>query len=87
MPPVPRTADETQAWLIGRVAEELRIAADQIRADQPLVSYGMDSVRVVSVMAHLEDWADIRFSGNPLDDHPTIEQLSRFVAELTRSPS
>jgi acyl carrier protein len=77
-----RSISEIQEWLIRRLAEELQIGPEKITTDQPIVSFGIDSVQVVSIVAQLEDWGGFRFSENPLDDYPTIEALSRFVAGL-----
>lgn len=78
-----RSVAEIQEWLICRLSEELRIGRDKIKVDQPILSLGIDSVQVVSVVAQLEDWGGFRFSGNPLEDYSTIEALSHYVADLT----
>lgn len=74
---------EIQEWLINRLSEELRISRDKIRVDQPILSFGIDSVQLVSVVAQLEDRVGIRFSENPLEEYNTVEALSQYVAELS----
>jgi len=69
-----------QQWLIEQLAGELRIDAQRIRTDVPILSYGIDSMQLVGLIVRLEDWLGFRFSSNPLDEHPTIESLSQFVA-------
>ncbi len=89
-PPMSEHADESarpsaqtiQAWLIHQIAEELQVAPENIRLDQPILACGIDSMQVVSIVARLEDWLKIRFYGNPLEDYPTIERLSEHVSEL-----
>lgn len=76
------TAADIEHWLILQIAEELRVDPQGIRVDQPLLSHGIDSMQVVSIVAKLEDRLSIRFAGNPLEDYATIEQLSQHVAEL-----
>ncbi|MCA9012066.1 MAG: acyl carrier protein [Planctomycetaceae bacterium] len=76
------TAADIEHWLILQIAEELRVDPEGIRVDQPLLSHGIDSMQVVSIVAKLEDWLSIRFAGNPLEDYSTIEQLAQHVAEL-----
>ena len=78
-----RTPAETQAWLIDRLVEQLLIPRAEIGVDEPIVSFGIDSVRIISLTSNLEDWANVRFTDNPLEQHPTIEDLARYVAELT----
>jgi len=80
-----RPVTEVQEWLIRRLAEELQVSREKIKVDQPMLSFGIDSVQVVSIVAQLEDWGGFRFSENPLDDYPTIEALSQHVAGLKRT--
>ena len=81
---VNNSAAQVRDWLTKGLAEELRIDRSRIRADQPILSFGIDSVHIVSLMAKLEDWGGFRFSGNPLEDHETVEALSNYVADLIR---
>jgi acyl carrier protein len=81
---ISNSAAQVRDWLTKELAEELRIDRSRIRADQPILSFGIDSVNIVSLMAKLEDWGGFRFSGNPLEDHETIEALSDYVAGLIR---
>lgn len=74
--------NEIQEWIVKRLAAELHVAGEVINYERPILSLGIDSVQVVSVLSALEDWYGFRFSENPLDDHPTAEKLARFVAEL-----
>ena len=75
------SADEIQKWLIAQLAQELEIPPDRIRIDRPILSYGIDSMQLVTIIAKLEDWLGWRFSSNPVEDHPTIQGLSQFVAD------
>ena len=78
---VPSVA-EIREWIINQLAAELNISPDRINVDLPILSSGIDSMQVVSVVAKLEDWLGFRFSENPLEDHATIEALSLYVANL-----
>jgi acyl carrier protein len=80
-----RTAAEVQDWLIDHLAREKEIPPGQIDADQPILSLGIDSVQIVTMMAKLEDWGGFRFHGNPLEDRATVAELARYVEELTRN--
>lgn len=77
-----RSADEIQQWLVRQIAEQLQIVPQRVQPDQPILASGIDSMQVVSVVAGLEDWLGFRFSANPLDDDPTIRQLSQRVSEI-----
>ena len=73
------SAADIQAWLIDALAEELQVAPDEIRVDEPILAQGIDSMHVVAIVAQLEDWLGIRFSSNPLEDFPTIEALAQSL--------
>ena len=79
-PRTSRTAAEIQDWLVNQLTEELQINRDKIKIDQPILAQGIDSMHAVAVVAQLEDWLDIRFSSNPLEDYPSIEALSQSLA-------
>ena len=73
------TAAEIQAWIVDRVSTLTDIPADEdVRA--PFTRHGLDSVALVALATDLERWLGYRFRENPLDAHPTIEALSRFLA-------
>jgi acyl carrier protein len=79
----PPSAADIELWIIGQIAAELHVHPETIRAEQPILSCGIDSLQVVSLVAKLEDWLGFRFSGNPLEDHFSIIDLSRRAAELS----
>lgn len=82
------TLTEVRTWLVSEIASERELSPDQIQVDRSILSYGVDSMQVVTIIARLEDWLGIRFSSNPIDDHPTIESLSRFaLSQLAESAS
>ncbi len=82
-PQTARSAAEVQQWMITQLAEELKINREKITVDQPILSFGIDSMQLVVVVAKLEDWLGFRFPSNPLEDYSTIEALSQYVAALT----
>ena len=64
------------------IAGELGISPDQIHLDRTILSFGVDSMQVVSFVANLEDWLGIRFTENPLEEHPTVESLSVYANQI-----
>lgn len=74
------SAEEIQAWLVDRVAALTEVNPDDVDVRAPLTRHGLDSVMVVVLAADLETWLNYRFRANPLDAHPTIEALARFLA-------
>jgi len=75
-----RTEAEIRQWLIARLSDRLQLPVDQIAVDQPIASFGLDSMQSVVLIGELEDFLGRRFDANPLIDHPSIERLSRFLA-------
>ena len=77
------SAEEIQDWIAARVSSVTGVAPQEIDVREPLPRYGLDSVAVVALVADLETWLGYRFRENPLDEHPTVESLARFLAEQT----
>ena len=75
-----RKAEEIQAWMVERLSRLTGVAADEIDPGEPVQRYGLDSVALVAFATDLEEWLGCRFQGNPLEDHPTVESLARFLA-------
>lgn len=78
---------QVQEWLRSQLAMELEVSPGEIQIDTPILSYGVDSMQQVSMIARLEDQYGFRFASNPLDDHPTIQSLAEFIAGLNDPPN
>jgi acyl carrier protein len=74
------SAQEIEGWIVSRVGELTGVAGEAIDVRAPLTRHGLDSVALVALAADLEKWLGYRFRANPLEDHPTIEALARFLA-------
>ncbi|WP_397569073.1 acyl carrier protein [Schlesneria sp. T3-172] len=81
--PAGKSVDEIQSWIVNRLAKELRVDSGQLSVDRSILSLGVDSIQVVSVVSELEDWGGFRFPSNPLEDDITIQELAQQVVELT----
>lgn len=77
-----RTAQEIRQWMITQISDELHVNPETVTCDQPILSSGIDSLQVVSIVARLEDWPGVRFSGNPLEDYSSIDDLSHYAASM-----
>jgi polyketide synthase PksJ len=77
-----------ERWMRAWVAAHARMAAEDVDLDQPLATYGLDSVAAVNVMAELE-----QLVGQPLDatlvwSHPSIRALAaHLIAGGCRLPA
>jgi acyl carrier protein len=78
------TAEEIEAWIVARVSHLTNLPTAEVDVQAPLTRFGLDSVMVITLTADLEKWLNYRFRENPLDDQPTIDSLSRAIAEQVK---
>ncbi|MEH2172819.1 SDR family NAD(P)-dependent oxidoreductase [Nostoc sp.] len=71
---------DIEAWLILKVAEQLKIAPEQIDIQQPLAYYGLSSLVAVSIASELQELLERQLSPTLLYDYPSIETLSQHLA-------
>jgi acyl-CoA synthetase (AMP-forming)/AMP-acid ligase II/acyl carrier protein len=76
----PRSAHEIQAWLIAQIGQRLNMPADAVDPCQPFASLGMDSLTAMMLAGDLETWLGRRLEPTLLYDMPSIEALSRELA-------
>ncbi|MGH6754176.1 MAG: acyl carrier protein [Bradyrhizobium sp.] len=69
------------------LANVLRIAKDRVKTDAKFSRIGLDSAMVVYVMLEIEEKLGLELSTDDFYDYPTIDALSRHLAEkrATRS--
>jgi acyl carrier protein len=82
--PIQRTEDEIRQWIVAKLCGPLRLDRNELNLDRPIVAHGVDSMQFVALVGELEDWLGCRFTDNPLIDYPTVNALSRFLAEQLR---
>lgn len=78
---VEHTTTDLHEWLIGRVADYVEVAAEEIDPSAPLGDYGLDSVLALAMAAEIEDRLGVSLDPTVLWDHPTIDDLTRFLTE------
>ena len=66
-----------EAWLINRIAQRLQISPAEIDRQEPLASYGLDSLQVIEMSAELEAWLKQPVFPTIVYDFPTVEALAR----------
>lgn len=76
-----KTTEEIQSWLRERIAEEIKTAPEAVSLDVPFANYGLDSIVIVTLVGDLEDWLDASLDPTIFWEYPTIEILSRWLAE------
>jgi len=75
------TQQEISELCVASLAKVLRIAADKVKTDAKFSRLGLDSAMVVYVMLELEEKLGLELSTDDFYDYPTIDQLSRHLAE------
>src|SRR2546430_2259478 len=76
-----RTAEAIQAWLTSYLSELLDLEAEAIDVRNPIASYGLGSLQVVSMSGALQEWLGRRLFPAIVWDYPTIETLAHHLAE------
>lgn len=75
------TSSEIQAWIVSYLAQLLEVDPEDINVTIPFERYGLDSAVAVGLTGDLEDWLETRLDPTLLYDYPTIESMSRHLAE------
>ncbi|MEH2211072.1 beta-ketoacyl synthase N-terminal-like domain-containing protein [Nostoc sp.] len=74
-----QTVPEIQAWLVSKIAEQLKVNPENIDVREPFASYRLDSMAAVSLTGELENWLKRRLSPTLVYDYPNIEALAGYV--------
>lgn len=76
-----KSVEAIQDWLVSYLAEQLKIAPQDIDTEMPFDRYGLDSAVAVSLTGDLEDLLGHRLSPTIAYDYPTIETLAQYLVE------
>jgi 8-amino-7-oxononanoate synthase len=68
-----------QAWLVSQLAEQLKVAPQEINVRESFIHHGLDSVAAVGIFSKLEDWLGRRLPPNLFWDYPNIESLTGYL--------
>lgn len=77
----PPTVAEIQAWIVSYLAKLMEISPEEVDATAPFDRYGLDSAAVVGMTGDLEEWLGCDLDPTLPYDYPTIEAMSRHLAE------
>lgn len=76
-----RTQSDVAQWLRQMVGSRLGVPADQVDVDQYFDDFGLDSTEALVLAGELEAWIGVELPTTALWYHPTISDLSTFIAE------
>ena len=75
------TSAEIEHWLVTRIAGELHVAPENVDVRKPFTELGVDSLVAMELAMELEEHLGRRdLPVTLLFDHPTIDELARFLA-------
>jgi acyl carrier protein len=69
-----------QSWLVGRVAEYLKVAPGSVSPQVVFSELGLSSVQAVELTAELEDFSGRKIPATLVYEYPTIEDVAAYVA-------
>ena len=83
------TREQISSVCVASLANVLRITPDKVKTDAKFSRLGLDSAMVVYVLMELEEKLGFELSPDDFYDYPTIDELSRYLAErrATVSPA
>jgi acyl carrier protein len=75
------TREQISDLCVASLANVLRTTKDRIKTDTKFKRLGLDSAMVVYVQMELEEKLDLELSPDDFYDYPTIDELSRHLAD------
>ena len=75
------TVEQISELCVASLARVLRIPKDRVETDAKFNRLGLDSAMVVYVMMELEEKLGLELSMDDFYDYPTVDELSRYLAE------
>jgi acyl carrier protein len=75
------TRQEISELCVASLAHVLRIAKEKVKTDTKFSRIGLDSAMVVYVMLEIEEKLGLELSTDDFYDYPTVDQLSRHLAD------
>ncbi len=75
------TRQEISEFCVASLAKVLRIPENKVDTGTKFPRLGLDSAMVVYVMMELEEKLDLELTTDDFYDYPTVDELSRYLAE------
>jgi acyl carrier protein len=75
------TREQISESCINSLARALRLPKEKIDTTTKFNRLGLDSAMIVYVMMELEEKLGLELSTDDFYDHPTVEALSRYLAD------
>lgn len=72
---------EVLSWLTLKFADWLEVAPNELDPQQPIASYGLDSISAVTLSVQLEEELCVELDTAVLWDRPTLSSLAEHLSE------
>jgi acyl carrier protein len=72
---------EVLNWLTLKFADWLEIGPEELDSQQPIASYGLDSISAVTLSVQLEEELGVELDTAVLWDRPTLASLAEHLSE------
>lgn len=72
---------EVLSWLTMRFAGWLEVAPNELDSQQPIASYGLDSISAVTLSVQLEEELGVELETAVLWERPTLVSLAEHLSE------
>ena len=72
---------EVLSWLTLKFADWLEVAPGELDPQQPIASYGLDSISAVTLSVQLEEELCVELDTAVLWDRPTLNSLAEHLSE------
>ena len=69
-------------WLVAAVAERTRLNRAEIKIDEPMYRYGIDSLERVNIAYQLERWIGFEVDESTLAQLETIDEVAVHLASI-----
>jgi acyl-CoA synthetase (AMP-forming)/AMP-acid ligase II/acyl carrier protein len=79
----PRSREDIEDFLLRRLAHVLAVVPDELDVSQPFNSFGLDSLRTLTLVGDIEKWLGQPVSPTLFWNYPTIADLAGHLAEAT----
>ncbi len=76
------TRAQVHQWFTESLADVLGVGADTIRVNEKFDRYGLDSSAAIGMTESLGSWLGCELEPTLLYDHPTIEDVSKYLVSL-----
>ena len=73
---------EIRDWLLAGVAERTRLSRAEIKSDEPMYRYGIDSLERVNIAYQLECWIGFEVNESTLANLETIDEVAAHLARI-----